>query len=162
MAMGPSMKRLQLIGSAKSIEILNKVSFFNTFSKAEKETLAGFHSHFFVAGAGHRIIDQGGRDQSFYIILTGQVAVQHDSTREPLAILNPGEFFGEISFLTDQKRTTSVIAETKSILFEIDKNTLLHLSSLIRDKLKDNIIKVLVQRLERMNLRVVELSQTKK
>jgi|AntAceMinimDraft_12_1070368.scaffolds.fasta_scaffold109064_1 CRP-like cAMP-binding protein len=154
------MKRLELVDSDKASEILNKVSFFNTFSQDEKEILAGFHSHFYIAKLGTRIIVQGGMDQSFYIILTGQVSVQHAAASAPLALLNPGDFFGEISFLTDHKRTTSVVAETKTILFGIDRNTLHHLSAPIREKLKDNIITILVKRLDKMNQQVIELSQT--
>lgn len=157
--MGISMKRLDLVDSAKSREILNKVSFFNIFSQPEKSILAGFHSHYFIANPGTRIIEQGGMDQSFYIILTGQVSVQHATANAPLAVLSPGDFFGEVSFLTDRRRTTSIIAEAKTILFEIDKTTLRNLSSPIREKLKDNIIKILVQRMENMNLRVIELNQ---
>ncbi|MFT7131610.1 MAG: CRP-like cAMP-binding protein [Cyclobacteriaceae bacterium] len=58
--------------------------------------LASFHSHFFVAKPGTHIIEQGGGDQSFYIILTGQVSVQHANSDMHLAVLNPGDFSGEI------------------------------------------------------------------
>jgi CRP/FNR family cyclic AMP-dependent transcriptional regulator len=152
------MKRLDPIDPGKALGILNKVSFFNAFSSEEKEVLTGFHSHFFVAKPSTRIIAQGGQDQSFYIILSGQVAVHHTASPEPLAELFPGDFFGEISFLTDRKRTTSVDAKVTTILFEIDKATLKHMTSPIREKLKDNIIKVLVERLDHMNQRVIELS----
>ena len=154
------MKRIELVDSTKSNDILNKVSFFNDFSQDEKKVLAGFHSHFFVAKSGTHIIEQGGGDQSFYIILTGQVSVQHANSDTHLAVLNPGDSFGEISFLTDRKRTTSVVAESKSILFEIDKTTLRNLPASIREKLKDNIIQVLVVRLDQMNQRVAELTKT--
>jgi len=153
------MKRLELVDSTNPNDILNKVSFFNDFSHDEKKVLADFHSHFFVAKPGTHIIEQGGDDQSFYIILTGQVSVQHANSDTHLAVLNPGDFFGEISFLTDRKRTTSIVAESRAILFAIDKTTLRNLPTRIREKLKDNIIQVLVVRLDQMNQRVAKLTQ---
>jgi CRP/FNR family cyclic AMP-dependent transcriptional regulator len=159
-ALDYGMKRLELVDSTKFNDIINKISFFDDFSEDEKELLAGFHSQFFVAKSGTHIIEQGGSDQSFYIILTGQVSVQHANSDTHLAVLNPGDFFGEVSFLTDRKRTTSIVAESKSILFEIDKTTLRSLPPSIREKLKDNIIQVLVVRLDQMNQRVAELTQT--
>ena len=152
------MKRLSPITSVKALEILNKVHFFDNLSKEEKEVLTGFHSHFFLTAKGQAIINQGGHDQSFFVLLTGKVTVRRQDTVKPLAVLVPGDCFGEISFLTDKPRTTSVIAESNCIIFEIDRPTLNILDVSIREKLKDNIIKVLVNRLDRMNEQVAKLS----
>ena len=152
------MKRLNPVTNVKALEILNKVHFFDNLNSEEKDVLTGFHSHFFHINKGEAIINQGGHDQSFYVLLTGKVSVRRQDTARPLAQLVPGDCFGEISFLTDQPRTSSVIAESNCIIFEIDRPTLTHLDITIREKLKDTIIKVLVARLDRMNGTVARLN----
>ena len=145
------MKRLSPISSDKALDILNKVEFFDNLTLAEKEILTGFHSHFFFCVKNEAIITQGALDRSFYILLTGKVKVHLERSGKTLALLSPGSIFGEVAFLTDCPRTTSVNALINSIVFEIDKPTLEHLDVNIREKLKDNIIKVLVERLDHMN-----------
>ena len=152
------MKRIEPMNHKQSLEILNKVHFFDVFSGEEKDILTGHHSHFFVTKKGERVIRQGGSDESFFVILTGSVYVRKEGSKKVLARLKPGDIFGEVSFLTGSKRTTSVVAEATTIVFEIDKPTLKFLDPAIREKLKDNIIKVLVQRLDFMNKQVLALS----
>jgi CRP/FNR family cyclic AMP-dependent transcriptional regulator len=151
------MKRLD-INICKALGILDKVHFFDNFSKEEKELLTGFHSHFFLASAGEQIICEGARDDSFYILLTGKVSVHKKAAKRPLANLNPGECFGEISFLTRRERTTSVHALVDCIVFEIDRPTLKMMDIKVRERLKDNIIHILVRRLDHMNDLVSKLS----
>ena len=139
------------------MDILAKVHFFDIFNSAEKDILTGFHSHFFHTRKGETIIKQGGQDRSFYILLTGEVSVRRNDSKKSLATLSPGDFFGEVSFLTERVRTTSVVAIENCIVFEIDKATLNHLDIVIREKLKDNIIDVLVKRLDLLNATIVKL-----
>jgi len=153
------MKRLTPITNTKALDILNKVHFFDNLNSDEKDILTGFHSHFFLTPKGEAIIREGdNNNQSFYILLTGKVTVRRHDAATPLATLFPGNFFGEVSFLTDRPRTTSVVAECSCIIFEIDRPTLNHLEISIREKLKDNIIQVMVQRLDLMNETVARLS----
>lgn len=153
------MKRLSPVDPGKALEILGKVHFFDEFSTEEKEILTGFHSHFFVASKGEVMIREGDQDQSSYILLTGRASVIKSGAKKTLAELLPGSLFGEVSFLTDRPRTTSIVALTTSIVFELDKPTLKHLQPQIREKLKDNIIKVLINRLDDMNKRVAAYEQ---
>ncbi len=154
----PPVKRLDPVTPTKALEILEKVSFFDVFNTEEKDILTGFYSHFFVAPKGDQIIAQGDTDQSFYIILSGKVSVRHRGGKAPLAYLHPGDIFGEMSFLTDCMRTTSIFAEATTIVFEINRPTLNNLDPRVREKLKDNIISVLASRLTRMNETVIKLS----
>ena len=149
------MQRLSAITHKKAGEILEKVNFFNRFNAEEKEILTGFTSHFFVAKRNEYIIHQGNHDTSFYIILSGKVSIRRDDSSSPLAALGPGDIFGEISFLTDRPRTTSAVATNQCIVFEIDRPTLKFMAISIREKLKDNIIQILVSRLDQMNRRYI-------
>jgi len=152
-------KRLDPVTPDKALEILNKVRFFDVFNSSEKAILTGFYSHFLVAPKDDQIIAQGADDQSFYIILSGSVSVRHRQGSQPLATLEPGDIFGEMSFLTDCARTTSIYAEMTTIVFEVNRATLNSLDSQVREKLKDKIICVLASRLTRMNQTVITLTQ---
>ena len=62
--------------------------------------------------AGDRIIQQGEPGDSFYVICEGRVSVlrEDDGLAHPVAALEAGEFFGEVSLLAGGPRTASVYA----------------------------------------------------
>jgi len=62
-----------------------------------------------------QIIQEGDEGDALYMIRNGEVEVllQKDSHLIPLATLKSGDFFGEVSLLTGQKRTASVQAKGK-------------------------------------------------
>jgi CRP-like cAMP-binding protein len=72
---------------------------------------------------GTAVLRQGDAGDAAYFILAGRVAVgragstDHDDT--PLAILNAGDFFGEIAALTAMPRTANVVTDQPSTLLEI-------------------------------------------
>ncbi|MDQ7787711.1 MAG: cyclic nucleotide-binding domain-containing protein [Thermodesulfovibrionales bacterium] len=73
--------------------------------------------------AGQTIIEEGDSGDSIYIIQSGQAkVVTHIIGKEiELAILSPGDVFGEVAFLTGRPRTASVIALYDVEVREIDK-----------------------------------------
>ncbi|MGB2924932.1 MAG: cyclic nucleotide-binding domain-containing protein [Limnothrix sp.] len=56
---------------------------------------------------------------SFYIILSGSVEVYAESLNKKLAILEAGNFFGEMSLMLGIPRTATVQAQESTLLFEI-------------------------------------------
>ena len=68
--------------------------------------------------------------------------------------LKAGTVFGEIAYLTKRKRITSVIADGDVIALKIDTKNIDALKPAIPTKLKDNLIEILVKRLETMNKQV--------
>lgn len=73
--------------------------------------------------AGTRIIRQGDAGDRFYLIRDGQVKVHLDGKPDPLAILGPGEFFGEAALLTGNPRNAHVDAISDVVLFSLDKES---------------------------------------
>jgi CRP-like cAMP-binding protein len=68
--------------------------------------------------AGSVIVRQGEPGRDFFVIVEGEVQVEleHDDIRrEPdvIARLGVGQFFGEMSLLTDEPRNASVVAATR-------------------------------------------------
>jgi CRP-like cAMP-binding protein len=57
---------------------------------------------------GHRLLRQGDEAYEFFAILEGEVDVLRDDRR--LARLGPGDFFGELALLEDERRGASVVA----------------------------------------------------
>ena len=85
---------------------------FGDLSPSEAAILSVFMSRETVA-AGTVVVRQGDRDGDLYLIEVGRAEVrQREGTGEArlLAILGPGEFFGEIAFTTGAARIADVVA----------------------------------------------------
>ncbi len=69
------------------------------------------------------IVSEGEHDMGFYIILHGTVIVCLDSYGEAkvLAELHSGDFFGEMSVLTNQPRSATIIARGPVTLLFYDE-----------------------------------------
>ncbi len=93
---------------------------------------------------GTFIVRQGQVGTGLYIILSGQARVVRGS--EDLALLGPGDFFGELAVIDQQPRMASVQAETDTSCLALASWDLLAL--LERDPaLSLNLIKALAERL---------------
>ena len=73
--------------------------------------------------AGERIVTQGTRGDSFYIIVTGTVNIVKDGVM--LKRYRAGDYFGEMAILLDQPRSADAIAKTDVDLVAIDRNDFL-------------------------------------
>ena len=83
------------------------------------------------------------------------VAIVKNNPKEvTITKLKAGAIFGEIAYVAKRKRTTSVIADGDVIALKIDTKNIDTLKPDIPTKLKDNLIEILVRRLESMNEQV--------
>ncbi|MBX3215772.1 MAG: cyclic nucleotide-binding domain-containing protein [Labilithrix sp.] len=73
--------------------------------------------------AGERIVQQGTRGDSFYIIAHGTVQIVRDGVA--LKRYRAGDYFGEMAILLDQPRSADAVALTDVDLIAIDRNDLL-------------------------------------
>lgn len=97
---------------------------------------------------GERIIVQGQTGDSLYVILKGQVGVISDDGRGntiPIQGLQEGDYFGEMSLLTGEKRSATVIAQSEVSVLEIASSDLL---PILRENtnLMQNLSQVLAER----------------
>jgi len=145
------MKGIRLINRVKILNILDRIDFFSAFNPGEKNMIVDTRSRFVAADKGENIIVQGERDSAFYILLHGEAHVELEENGKTLASLKPGDFFGEVSFLTNTPRTSNVIADETCILFRFDKKVMHSLPPQMREKIKDKIIAKLVNLLAAKN-----------
>ncbi len=138
------------------IKIMDRLEFFSRFNLLQKQELVQFHKHFSVYEEGEYLITEGDSDSFFFIILSGKVLIAKGDEKKPLAKLEPGEFFGEISFLTKAPRTASAIAVEQSIVIKVSEYALKQMDVDLREMIKDRIIEKLVKRLDHMNSLLTE------
>jgi small-conductance mechanosensitive channel len=101
------------------LSLLGAVDLFHVLRAEEREHLAdAMVPRLF--GAGERIIEEGAAGQTFYLVASGMVAV---TTRRGVEVtrLVRGQYFGEMSLLTGEPRSATVVAVEDSVLFELDR-----------------------------------------
>lgn len=92
------------------------------------------------APPGSILIEEGEVGDAFYVIVYGNLRVSHDidGRHLNLAMLQPGDFFGEWSLLTGAPRTATVSALSQTELVGIERSAFLHMMQLhpeIRDRI---------------------------
>ena len=148
-------------------QLIDKVSFFDVFSKSEKSEIIKNNS--MVKKYEKKdltIFSEGDEGGSAVIILAGQVNITKSSTpnteegrlslRDPktitLAKLGVGSIFGEVSLLSNKKRTTGVVTSTPLVIvLQVDKDALQGFDSSIQNKFHSQFVSILIARLEEMN-----------
>lgn len=147
------MSQAAAIAPETLLELLDKIPFFSDFSSYEKKRVVGNNTAFKTYRANTKIIKEGDTDTSFFILLTGAVSV----VKQGATIINlgAGEFFGEMAFLTNEPRNTSVVAiEDAVVALQVDQELMKRLSADIREKVKDQIIAKLIERLNKTTERL--------
>lgn len=89
---------------------------------------------------GSILIEEGETGDAFYVVVYGNLRVSHDvdGRHLNLALLQPGDFFGEWSLLTGAPRAATVSALTQAELVAVDRTAFLQIMQLhpeIRDRI---------------------------
>ncbi len=111
-------------------------------------------------GKHHVIFEEGEQGNAFYLIKSGLVKISKassDGRAKTLAILKQGEFFGEMSMLSEEKRTASAEALLETRLYVLDKP---NFSALINKNplLSLQIIRTLIERLAQADRQIKNLA----
>ncbi len=79
-----------------------------------------------IYGAGEVLVRESEAGHTFYLIRSGRVAVQsrQGSATVRLAELGRGDCFGEMSLLTGEPRSATVVAETDTVVLVLDHTVL--------------------------------------
>lgn len=136
------------------ITMIDKVPFFDSFSRYEKRRMTAFNTSFRLYPDYQLIIREGSEETAFYIIVRGNVNIVKGSTH--ILDLGPGEFFGEMAFLTNTPRTTSVVSDGEVLALRLDQEILSRMGVEIREKIKDKLIGKMSTRLVQTSNMVVQ------
>jgi CRP-like cAMP-binding protein len=98
------------------------------------------------------VIRRNEKSDAAYFILDGQAVAGWDENgaTRVLEVLNPGDFFGEISALTGAPRTANVITEKPSVLVRVPAQILREMSA--EPQLNRLFLTRMTERMVRMNM----------
>ena len=102
---------------------------------------------------GEVIVREGEEGEEFFVIIKGKVEVS--SGGSVIAVLDEGEFFGEMALLEDMKRSATVKAIEDTELFVLNRSGFEELLK-ANPKAGLKILKTLSNRLRKSNERVIE------
>ena len=106
----------------RRLAALASVDLFNGLPVAMHEELA-LELQYKPFAAGESVTREGDNDDGLYMLVKGTAAVRigKGADEREVARLMPGQFFGEMSLMTGEARTASVIAATDLVTYRIDK-----------------------------------------
>lgn len=106
--------------------ILRRVEIFQAFDDSEISSIAEMAvRHELKAGA--TIVRQGAPGNSLYFVVEGILDVLISSSHgQDVRVnrLSPGEYFGEMSLLTGDPRSATIVAATGAVVYEVAKEVL--------------------------------------
>jgi len=102
--------------------ILRGEPLFECLSEEQLDHLVK-QAHLNHFGRGERVIEEGAEGDSMFILLRGtaQVSISKNGSLIPVATLNSGDCFGEMSLLTGEPRSATVRADADCYVMEIGK-----------------------------------------
>lgn len=145
------------------------VEFFHDFSDQELFAFLKFMNpeHF---RDGDIIFEEDLPGDKMYILINGEVLISKRTSRKQgiiketeLAVIQPGQCFGEMGLIDKRARSAKATAKGNAVLFSITDKMLIRISNSRRYfplslKLYRNFSQMLAKRLRDSNQRVVELS----
>src|SRR5688572_19228828 len=115
---------------------------------------------------GDVVFEEGSSGGELYLILDGRVRISRNVSgmgEEALAVLGPGDAFGEMSLIDDFPRSADARVHEKCRLLVLDKDALEDLLFLQKDLAYEilwNFVKILSSRLRETNDKMTFLSVT--
>lgn len=105
--------------------LLRQVPLFRSFLAAERSELEQ-HMEERVLPRGAVVVREGEAADSLFILAEGALDVQLERAGANIALdrMVPGDIFGEMSLLTGQPRSATIVAATDAVVFEIGKRHL--------------------------------------
>ena len=99
--------------------LLSEVDLFSSLTASQRGGIAAA-TRLRTYGAGEAIVRQGEPGESMFIVSSGTVAVVLEPDRRQVSTIGAGGFFGEMSLLTGEARSATVVARSETVVLEID------------------------------------------
>ncbi len=136
--------------SAK-VKLMEASDFFKGFSRAEILELLRFRNVFTKHSIEKKIVSQGDKERSFFIIIKGSANVIKNG--KLLRKLEKGDTFGEMSILDGVPRTADVLAGRDCCTIRVDAIVLEKAALPLQMKFYKKFSRLLATRLELANIR---------
>ncbi len=107
----------------RRVASLARVGLLDSLDAGQVRRLASDNEERFYA-AGEQVVRQGAAGESLFVILAGRVEVsvrEGDKPAVRLAVLGPGDYFGEMSLMTGAARMATVTTLEETRLLEVCK-----------------------------------------
>jgi CRP/FNR family cyclic AMP-dependent transcriptional regulator len=143
------------------LEMIGRMSMFEHFSEDEKKAFAEMEHSILEFSQGDDIITEGEASKSLFLLIEGtcRITKTADNAKIQLSKLSPGEIFGEMSFFSEQLRQSSVTAKGDVKVLKMDDDFFKKADSNIRERIKEHLIKLLINRLDNMNAAIMRISK---
>ena len=108
--------------AADAEDLLSRIDFLATLRAADRKLLAE-RARFLEYGPREAVVRQGEPGDVLYLVARGElvVRVRVENGEKEVARLGRGAFFGEMSLLTGEPRTATVVALTEAALLAVDR-----------------------------------------
>ena len=130
--------------------LLRRLKFFHDFSHAEIWEVMRASSWQDYA-AGDEIVKEGEMDDRFYIIVTGNCAVERHGGA--IGILSTGECFGETSYVLGAKRTATIRSADAVTVLKVSSTLLEQVSASCQLRFNRVFLRALISRLQSTDMR---------
>jgi len=137
---------VQALSEKEKFEVVRELRFFNEFSDAEVWEViraAVWEEH----AAGEEIITEGHLEHSLYILVSGEVAVVKDG--KEIGLLAKGDCFGEMGYLSKNKRSASIRVRDRVNLLKINDTLMDQASITCQLRFNKVFLHTLIERLAR-------------
>ena len=104
---------------ARREQVLSTVDLFARLSDEQRREVAA-SSAIHVYGDGEAIVRQGAAGQSMFVVVSGAAVVVIEPERREVAVIPSGGYFGEMSLLTGDPRSATVLARGDTSVLELD------------------------------------------
>jgi len=128
------------------ISYIHALPFFHNFTGGQIDEILSA-SNLNKVESGKTIIEEGEIDDSFYILISGDVLVRKGE--RDVAVLEKGQCFGEMAYLTGEARTASIITRSDCILLKFSTTLLEKLSESIQLLFFKNFTTTILKRLSK-------------
>jgi serine/threonine protein kinase len=142
----------QDISDREKFNLVRDLKFFTNFSEPEiwevinASTWAEFQP-------GEAVISEGQLDNSFYILVSGDATVRKGDV--DVYTLTRGECFGEIGFITREKRTASVVADSSVWVMRIRPSLIENASAVCQLRFHKEFLSTLASRLRMTTEKII-------
>lgn len=125
---------------------VRRLGFFKEFQNAELAQLLVW-ARWREIKSGEHVVVEGERDITFYVLVSGKLGVVKG--HKTIGVLQAGEPFGEIAFLTGAEpvRSASIVARTDSVVMALDPAYLDGAELVIRMRIAEAFMRVQAKRL---------------